>query len=210
MLMIVAGCERNQTENAVPADSAEVAAAPRPAIPLPPKLLSQADTNAVIQAVSAAQMTNQEFNGHFGDRQPIGNNTEGLIEPHIRSQVGNIVSGKVLARIGVDRDVSEYGWSRSGWNYWIAAQLTNIPGWSALMVNVTTRSVKALPMELQPGQSHKDPGAKFEAPRRLAMAVETGSWVTCDGATCCCTGPNCEDRKVPPDSSPPAMPDTVP
>ena len=186
----------------------DTAAAPAEAIAkLPATLTSKADTEAVVKAVRDV-IGMDDFDSHNGDRQPIGG-VDSWIEPHVASNTGKLVSGKVLARISVDQDVPGKGY-RFGTNYYVAGQFTGQPGWQALIVNLRTHTVWTSEMNTITGNKHKAPLARWLVSKAVIGAAP---WATCDGGTCCCEGKGCGDPptpfpfdSLPPDSLPPHGP----
>jgi hypothetical protein len=193
----VAACDQRKSDKAeLPEDTAATAEVRRDPIPLPETF----DKAAILQAVEAANIRNQEF--VFGQRRDIGDGIEGQIDPHVQSHATALTSGKLLARISVTADVESHGWMQQGYTYWVAAQFKNVPGWRALMVNLSRKTVVDMAMVTPAsGEQHTRPYARFVKIKDAARAVTTGAWNTCDGGTCCCTGSDCEDTE-PRDSLP--------
>ena len=176
---------------------------------------SAADTQAVLNAVKNAHIPSSDFATDKGDDNPAiatnanGDPIRGWIQPH-KSYNATLVHGKLLARIGVTDSMPNHGWRFGDWNYWIAAKFNNGNHWTALMVNLKTKTVDTTSMSLRGKQrNHTDASAKW-IPMYVASrwAGETGGWTTCDGGDCCCEGKTCAYGIMSDDTVPPNPPDT--
>jgi hypothetical protein len=174
-------------------------------INLPAQLSSKADTLAVLSAVRGSpEVGNAKFDSHTGDWDTIAPGVEGWIQPHVQAYAGGMAHGKLLARIGVTKDVADNGWKASGWNYWVLVKFTGDPSYRSLMVPSTGDQLKIISLRTDPGHLHKQAMARWNTYNKSFGTA----WATCDPGTCCCAAEECYEP--PPFMPPPGHPkDTV-
>ena len=201
--IVLTGCgDANKKDEAVPSDSAAVAGVAS-IISLPATLSTPADTAAVLSAVRSAQLGGNQFvSGKSQDIRAREETAVARIDAHTGSNSPGLAHGKVLARLRIQGNSQVlrewYGWEHNSYTYWIAAQFDG-GQWQALMVNPTTGAVRTRPMYPEPApEGHDRAKGEFKYPVPGAVAVagvySSTHWVTCDGGTCCCSGPECENR----------------